>query len=268
MIAPLAWSLRQTTASWVGCPPAWKSGWTPTPKGLCQFRFTKNTWDTGAARSSFRSGYDLSYLQAAVVNEFTITQIRTPEELDLACRFLRRIFPSQEAARRLACARLAGQSPMMVAARREQEFAGVALGHVDGGGLGTVDQLGVAAVVRGTGLGRRLLATLESGARSLGVRQLTLGSVGEAVGFYQRCGYQGRLLLQFAPPARRDEIAPLFAGFALLETQWQDVPQLWVQTHGIDFALADRVKGRDGVHAQWVMDKNLTPDETRPLAPS
>jgi len=33
------------------------------------------------------------------------------------------------------------------------------------------------------------------------------------------------------------------AGFALLETQWQDTPQLWVQTPRIDFTLADRVSG-------------------------
>jgi hypothetical protein len=121
----------------------------------------------------------------------------------------------------------------MLAAKREQEIAGVVLGHVDGGGLRTVDHLAVAAAVRGRGPG--------------------------AVGFYQRCGYQGRLLLQFVPPARRDEVAPLFAGFALLETQWQGVSQLRVQTPAVDFTLADRVRSRDGVHAQWVMDKDLEP---------
>ena len=155
---------------------------------------------------------------------------------------------------------------MMLAAKQGQEIAGVALGHVDGGGLGTVDHLAVAATVRGRGLGRRLLAALESGARHLGVRQLTLGSIDEAVGFYQRCGYQGRLLLQFVPPARRDEVAPLFADFALREAQWQDVPQLWVQTPGVDFTLADRVRGRDGVHTQWVMDRDLNPPGCGPAS--
>lgn len=145
----------------------------------------------------------------------------------------------------------------MLAARRGEETDGVVLGHVEGGGLGTVDQLVVASAARGRGLGRSLLAALESGARSLGVRELTLGSVDGAVGFYERCGCQGRLLLQFIPPARRDEIAPLFAGFALLETQWQGVSQLWVQTPAVDFTLADRVTGRDGVHAQWVMSRDL-----------
>src|SRR5580658_3277768 len=133
-----------------------------------------------------------------------------------------------------ADARLPVFVELMLAAKREEEIAGVVLGHVEGGGLGTVDHLAVAAAVRGRGLGRRLLSALESGARSLGVRQLTLGSVDRAVGFYERCGYQGHLLLQFAPPARREEVAPLFAGFALRETQWQDTPQLWVQTPRID----------------------------------
>jgi GNAT superfamily N-acetyltransferase len=194
------------------------------------------------------------------VDEYTIGRLRTPEDLDLARRFLQRIFPSQEAGRPgpgLSRERLASQSPMMLAARRDGEIAGVALGQVEGGGLGTVDQLAVAADARGTGLGRRLLAALESGALSLGARQLTLGSVDDAVGFYQRCGYRARLLLQFVPPARRDEVALLFDDYELLETQWQHVPQLWVQTPGVDPALADRVRGRDGVYAQWVMDKDL-----------
>jgi GNAT superfamily N-acetyltransferase len=194
--------------------------------------------------------------------EFTIGPICTSRELDLAWRFLLPIFPSLQARQpglRFFRDRLASQSPMMLTAMREGEMAGVALGHVDGDGLGTVDHLAVAATVRGRGLGRGLLSALESGARSLDVRQLTLGSIEGAVGFYERCGYQGRLLLQFTPPARRDEIAPLFADFALLETQWQGIPQLWVQTPRVDSTLTDRVTGRDGVHAQWVMDKDLNP---------
>ena len=50
-----------------------------------------------------------------VVGEFTIGPIRTPEELDLACQFLLRIFPSLPAGWPGPCLfrdRLAGQSPM------------------------------------------------------------------------------------------------------------------------------------------------------------
>jgi GNAT superfamily N-acetyltransferase len=200
------------------------------------------------------------FVESLTVDEFTIGQIRTPQELDLACRFLLPIFPSPKPdgpSRGLLRDRLADQSPMMLAAKRGEEIAGVVLGHMEGGGLGTVDQLAVAAAVRGRGLGRGLLSALESGARSLGARRLTLGSVDEAVGFYERCGYQGRLLLQFTPPARRDEIAALFADFALVPAQWQDIPQLWVQTPVVDFTLTDRVRGREGVHAQWAMGKDL-----------
>lgn len=195
------------------------------------------------------------------MGEFTIGPIRTPRELDLAYGFLLRIFPSLEEGwrgRGFFHERLADESPMMLAAKRQEEIGGVALGHIDGDGLGTVDHLAVAAAVRGRGLGRGLLSALESGARSLDVRQLTLGSLAGAVGFYERCGYQGRLLLQFVSPARRAEVAPLFADFALLETQWQDVPQLWVQTPAVDETLTHRIRNRDGVHAQWVMDKDLT----------
>jgi GNAT superfamily N-acetyltransferase len=206
------------------------------------------------ARASLRVS---AFVELLTVGEFTVRQIRTPTELDLASRFLQGFFPSWEPDLRILRERLNVQSPMMVAANLEGELAGVALGHVDDDGLGTVDQLAVAAAVRGRGLGRRLLSTLESGARSLGVRHLTLGSVDEAVGFYERCGYQGRLLLQFTPPARREEVAPLFADFALLETHWQDIPQLWVQTPAVDFTLTDRVRGMGGIHAQWAMDRDL-----------
>lgn len=194
------------------------------------------------------------------MDEFTLGPIQTAEELDLACRFLLRVFPSMQdgwRGPRFYRDRLADQSPMMLAAQQGEEIAGVALGHADSDGRGTVDYLGVAAAVRGLGLGRELLSALESGARSLGVRRLTLGSAGDAVGFYERCGYKGTLLLQFEPPAHRDEVASLFADFPLLATQWEDVPQLWVQTPRIDFALTDRVRDQAGVHAQWVMGKDL-----------
>jgi GNAT superfamily N-acetyltransferase len=194
------------------------------------------------------------------MDELTIGPIQTPHDLDLACEFLLPILPSLHSGWRAPNFfhdRLPGESPMMLAVKRGQTIVGAALGHVDRDELGTVDHLAVAAAERYQGLGRRLLSAMESGARSLGVRRLTLGSVDGAVGFYERCGYQGRLLLQFAPPARRDEVAPLFAGFTLLEAQWRDVPQLWVQTPTVDFTLTDRIQGRDGVHAQWVMDKDL-----------
>ena len=63
------------------------------------------------------------FVELLVVGEFTIGPIRTPEELDLACRFLLRIFPSLQArwpGPGFFRERLAGQSPMMLAAKRER----------------------------------------------------------------------------------------------------------------------------------------------------
>jgi N-acetylglutamate synthase-like GNAT family acetyltransferase len=103
----------------------------------------------------------------------------------LPAGFLLKTLPFLEAGwrgRRFYRERLAAESAMMLAAKREQEIIGVVLGHLDGGGRETVDHLAVAAAVRGRGRGRRLLAKLESGANILGVRELTLGSTDEAVG--------------------------------------------------------------------------------------
>jgi hypothetical protein len=36
------------------------------------------------------------FVESVTVDEFTIGQIRTPQELDLACGFLLRIFPSRK----------------------------------------------------------------------------------------------------------------------------------------------------------------------------
>jgi hypothetical protein len=53
------------------------------------------------------------FIELLAVNEFTIGPMRTPQELDLACRFLLRIFPSLEArwpGQRFFRERLADQS--------------------------------------------------------------------------------------------------------------------------------------------------------------
>jgi GNAT superfamily N-acetyltransferase len=197
-----------------------------------------------------------------VVGQFTIGPIRTPQELDLACRFLLQIFPSMQARWRgpgLYRDRLASQSPMMLTARQNGQITGVVLGHVDDGGLGTVDHLAVAAAMRSRGLGRRLLSALELGARNLGVRQLTLGSIDGAVGFYSDAATRDACCSSSPRPRAATRSPRSLPDFALLETQWQDIPQLWVQTPRIDFTLTGRVKDRDGVCAQWVMDKDLNP---------
>ena len=88
------------------------------------------------------------------------------------------------------------------------------------------------------------------------MRQLTLGSVDRAVGFYERYGYQGRLLLQFAPPARREEVARSLPASRSWRPSGRTSPAVGA-TPRINFTVAGRVRGLNGVHAQWVMDKDL-----------
>ena len=56
----------------------------------------------------------------------------------------------------------------------------------------TVRDIGVDADVRGLGLGRRLLETVEAVARRRGARAVALGAVDDARGFYERLGYRGK----------------------------------------------------------------------------
>jgi predicted N-acetyltransferase YhbS len=83
--------------------------------------------------------------------------------------------------------------PMMVIAERDGEVVGGVFGAVTGdrsnAKLGPVS---VDGSVRGTGLARRLMQSVEVEAMALGVRELHLGSKLDARGFYASLGYQGK----------------------------------------------------------------------------
>ncbi len=81
--------------------------------------------------------------------------------------------------------------PLMIVAERDGEIVGGVLGrvHDESGGVHIV---GFAESVRGTGLARRVMQTIEVEAMALGARQITLGSVRAARGFYERLGYSGK----------------------------------------------------------------------------
>ena len=56
-------------------------------------------------------------------------------------------------------------------------------------GVGEVKRMWVEPAWRGGGLGRRLLAAIESEAQRLGLRVLRLDTAGPLAGFYERAGY-------------------------------------------------------------------------------
>jgi GNAT superfamily N-acetyltransferase len=128
--------------------------------------------------------------------------------------------------------------PLMIVAERD--------GKVVGGALGLVkdDRFGVSIVafdpsVRGTGLARRVMQTVEVQAMACGAREIGLGSVREARGFYNRLGYHGKRtgkLKSLPLPGRvRDlKVAKLQAGLGdldeghLVSTDGSgNVPPLW-----------------------------------------
>lgn len=86
---------------------------------------------------------------------------------------------------------LAEGEPLMIVAEQDGDIVGGVLGRVHDGSAG-VHIVGFAESVRGTGLARRVMQTIEVEAMALGARQITLGSVRAARGFYEALGYAGK----------------------------------------------------------------------------
>jgi GNAT superfamily N-acetyltransferase len=61
-----------------------------------------------------------------------------------------------------------------------------------GDDLVTVRAIGLDPALRGRGLGRRLLTTVEAVAMRRGARTISLGAAEGAAGFYERLGYRGK----------------------------------------------------------------------------
>jgi GNAT superfamily N-acetyltransferase len=129
--------------------------------------------------------------------------------------------------------------PLMVVAERDGEIVGGALGLVTDDRFG-VNILGFDDSVRGIGLGRRVMQTVEVQAMARGARELGLGSVREARGFYESIGYAGKRTYKHKalplPGRVRDlRVAKLQAALGDLDegqlveadAETGDVPALW-----------------------------------------
>ena len=81
--------------------------------------------------------------------------------------------------------------PLMIVAERDGEVVGGALGVVQDDRFG-INIVAFDESVRGTGLARRVMQTVEVQAMACGARELGLGSVRAARGFYERLGYSGK----------------------------------------------------------------------------
>ncbi|MFC7622069.1 GNAT family N-acetyltransferase [Microlunatus sp. GCM10028923] len=138
------------------------------------------------------------------------------------------------------------------------------IGCVGCDGANGIEAVAVRDEYRGQGLGRRLLERAEGILRDRGVTAAGLGSLDGAVEFYLSCGYQAKLLIQFAPEVDHPELiidellADVLAGRDVVRRDWQGHPQLWLQERTIDWDLKRRIEDvAPGVVAQYTMSKQL-----------
>lgn len=80
--------------------------------------------------------------------------------------------------------------PLMLVVENDGHLIGGALAFRGEGGA-SLRIIGLEASQRGSGLGRRLVQTIEVEAMTLGVRSISLGAGREVKGFYTRLGYRG-----------------------------------------------------------------------------
>lgn len=185
------------------------------------------------------------------------------EEVTTAVGVLDRIFGEHEGWRGARDRNLETylRDPGLLAIALDQ---GRVVGAAGSDGAGTVNVLAVTAAYRGQGIARRLLRLAEDTLRERGARTVGLGSVDDAVGFYLKCGYVPKLLVQFRPEIENRDgiIQELLTGRlrdrSVLRTEFQGMPQLWVQVEAVDLAFKAQIEAvANGVVAQYFMGKQL-----------
>ena len=107
------------------------------------------------------------------------------QELDLRWRILRKPLGFEQAAVQFP---FEAESLHLVALEGGR-VVGCVLFHPDGPGTGRLFQMAVEPDRQGTGLGTRLVRTLEEELVRRGFREVTLHARDTAVGFYARLGY-------------------------------------------------------------------------------
>jgi ribosomal protein S18 acetylase RimI-like enzyme len=109
-----------------------------------------------------------------------------PAELALRFRILREPLGHDFASVRFA---FEDDSYHLVAVDRGKVF-GCVLFHPDGAGGGRLYQMAVDDMLQGQGIGAHLVALLEDELEADGLQRVELHARGQAIGFYQRCGYR------------------------------------------------------------------------------
>jgi GNAT superfamily N-acetyltransferase len=131
------------------------------------------------------------------VTAVLVRRIRDVEELAATFAVLDRQFDDQPAdpGRRLdePLGRFAEDRTMQLVVLDGDRIRGGVVAFRRGGGHGvTVRNIGLDEALRGRGIGRLLLELVELEAITLGCREIHLGAVDDARGFYEAMGYRGK----------------------------------------------------------------------------
>ena len=199
-----------------------------------------------------------------------VRSVSSLEELQDAQALLRALFPHTERGWRgpafFAERHPAEAALQVVAVVPGRGIVGAALGHRQGDSV-TLAGIGLEPDARGAGLGARLLAAFEEGARGLGATSINLGTVDASANFYVRFGYEPALMVQFVEdrPDRERLVewtlreGPL-AGLSCTRGGFRGVPQIFARLSAMDFALKARVEREaPGCVAGFMMAKPLCP---------
>lgn len=136
---------------------------------------------------------------------------------------------------------------------------GCAPSFLEDNGNVTVGPVAVDIHFRKHGIARELLQEVEKQAIRLGSHLIALGSVEEAEGFYQKCGYTGQLLVQSAKHTV-SELSALNPGYSVVFTNIYDgkINQICLKLNKPNRELQQLYETTfDGCHTQTIFWKMI-----------
>lgn len=197
----------------------------------------------------------------------TIRPVESDRELEDVFAFVQQgLRLSDRHPRDLAFYRMARQHypDLLIAAMRDDQLVGAILASTQPGDTGVlIGELYVSPGSRRSGVGGSLLHAVEGTAKRLGRRQLLLGGLESAHGFYLAGGFQPQLFFSYRGEKSAQQMEDLLERQLIgLVTAWRSdegsASSAIVRTTSIDPSLVERIE-TTGAETQWLFTKDLCP---------
>ena len=201
-------------------------------------------------------------------SEYAIKNITTQQQLDAALDLEERIFDianaqrSPQYSREKWTERMDCHSDLMLYADAGGFCVGIVFGRIESDNI-VIGPVAIDKNFRGRGIARKLMLEIEKRAPNHGIFKLSLGSVKDAEGFYQKLGYTGCLLIQSEKHSIDELLAynDKYSKYGVIKTNLHDgiVNQVF-----LDLTMPNRKFQRKyenalpGCHTQMVFGKILT----------